>query len=236
MKKIILSILILMTSTSWSQELSNELSIYAREGAHRLVREFKLADLEKAVLFDYNKNLVHLIHFERQGQELVVLKTYIASGGRGGVSNRMKSGGTSGGVHKIFKMQGHNFAENQTFDASKYGYVETRVTPTQGFEDWKSDFVMTRILRLQGLEGEFNNNAVKRSILFHGTQEEGMLGYSESAGCIRMKNREVIELFDQVKVGTLVNVVYSQTEAHRLPRQKAISYDESKNPELRRSR
>lgn len=229
MKKNLFLIFLTIASQAFADQ---ELSEYARKGAFRLVQEYKLQDGDKALIYDYNLNRVYLIHAQAQGREIVVDKNYIASGGRGGVNNTLKSGGTPPGVHKIFKKQGADFALNQTFDASKYGYYETRVTPTQGYEDWKSDFVMTRILRLQGLEGEKNNNSVKRSILFHGTQEEGLMGYHESAGCIRMLNEEVIEVFDQVKEGTLVNIVYESTQANRIPSNKRIKYNESLSTEL----
>lgn len=204
---------------------------YVAEGAKRLLG-FGLKDRQKALLYDYDLNTIHLIEMDSQG--LHVLRSFRASGGNGGVNNRLKSGGTPPGVHKIYRKQGDGFALNQTFDARKYGYRETRVTPTTGYESWKSDFVMTRILRLQGLEGEKNNNSVQRSILFHGTPEEGLIGYHHSAGCIRMYNKEIEWLYDQVSVGTLVNVVYRTGRAVKIPANQLTPVDETKIPELRR--
>lgn len=205
---------------------------YVVEGARRLVNSFGLKDRQKALLYDYDLNYIHLIEMDTQG--IHVLRSFRASGGNGGVNNRLKSGGTPPGVHKIYRKQGDGLALNQTFDAGKYGYRETRVTPTTGYESWKSDFVMTRILRLQGLEGEKNNNSVQRSILFHGTPEEGLIGYHHSAGCIRMYNKEIEWLYEQVSVGTLVNIVYRTGRAVKIPSNQLIPVDETKIPELRR--
>ena len=73
---------------------------------------------------------------------------------------------------------------------------------TPGMET-QSDLVLTRILWLGGLEPR-NANTFQRYIYIHGTNDEASLGRAASHGCIRMRNREVIELFDLVPVGTPV--------------------------------
>lgn len=210
---------------------------YVVNGALRLQREFKVRDGDAAVIYDYNANYVHVVTLEAGTRSQIrILKSYRSSGGRGGVSNRVKSGGTPAGVHVIYRKQGEGFRVGQTFDASKYGYQETVLTPTTGYQAWESDFVMTRILRLRGLEGELNNNSDKRSILFHGTAEEGLIGFDESAGCIRLSNVDVVDLFDRVKVGTLAIMVNKHPRANRIDRKLLEKVDESKVPELRRTR
>ncbi|MCS6812733.1 MAG: L,D-transpeptidase [Cyanobacteria bacterium] len=42
---------------------------------------------------------------------------------------------------------------------------------------------------------------------FHGTNEENLIGQAVSHGCIRMLNQDVVELYDQVEVGTIVTVL-----------------------------
>lgn len=69
--------------------------------------------------------------------------------------------------------------------------------------DTKTDFVLTRILWLHGLESR-NANTFQRYIYIHGTNDEQGIGRPGSHGCVRMRNREVIELFDLVPVGTPV--------------------------------
>jgi len=68
------------------------------------------------------------------------------------------------------------------------------------------DPIVTRILWLDGLEPG-NRNAYSRHIYIHGTPEERNIGIPASFGCIRMRSRDVIALFDTVGVGARVKVV-----------------------------
>ena len=65
------------------------------------------------------------------------------------------------------------------------------------------DFVTTRILWLDGLD-EDNANTRDRFIYIHGTKHEDKMGIPDSHGCIRMRNADVVELFDQVDETTQV--------------------------------
>jgi lipoprotein-anchoring transpeptidase ErfK/SrfK len=67
------------------------------------------------------------------------------------------------------------------------------------------DPIVTRILPLRGLEPQ-NAKALSRGIYIHGTPEERNIGRPVSYGCIRMKSRDVVELFDRVQKGTHVEV------------------------------
>jgi lipoprotein-anchoring transpeptidase ErfK/SrfK len=67
------------------------------------------------------------------------------------------------------------------------------------------DPIVTRILALRGLE-KHNAEALSRGIYIHGTADERHLGQPASYGCIRMKSRDVVELFDQVRPGTRVRI------------------------------
>ena len=67
----------------------------------------------------------------------------------------------------------------------------------------EDDMVLTRILRLHGLDPE-NANSMERYIYIHGTNQEHLLGEPASCGCIRMSNREMVELYDAIDEGTLV--------------------------------
>ena len=82
-------------------------------------------------------------------------------------------------------------------------YTDTRRSPT--------DDITSRILWLEGLEEGINKgegiDSFKRYIYIHGTSEEGRLGMPASHGCIRMKNKEVIDLFKLIEVGTLVLIL-----------------------------
>ena len=59
------------------------------------------------------------------------------------------------------------------------------------------DPIVTRILWLRGLEAQ-NANAYSRYIYIHGTPEERNIGTRASFGCIRMRSRDVIQLYDIV--------------------------------------
>ena len=63
--------------------------------------------------------------------------------------------------------------------------------------------VLTHILRLHGLDPE-NANSMERYIYIHGTNQEQLLGEPASCGCIRMSNREVVELYDAIDEGAMV--------------------------------
>jgi len=67
------------------------------------------------------------------------------------------------------------------------------------------DFVMARILWLDGTE-EQNANTRDRYIYIHGTTHEDKIGTPDSHGCIRMRNADVIELFDLVEQDTPVMI------------------------------
>ena len=69
----------------------------------------------------------------------------------------------------------------------------------------EGDLVLSRILRLEGLDVE-NANTLERFIYIHGTNHEDKLGQPASHGCIRLRNDEVIELFDMVSEGTELEI------------------------------
>ena len=69
----------------------------------------------------------------------------------------------------------------------------------------EEDLVMSRILWLDGLERR-NANTHDRYIYIHGTNHEEKIGTPASHGCIRMKNADLLELFERVAVGTPVEI------------------------------
>jgi lipoprotein-anchoring transpeptidase ErfK/SrfK len=68
-----------------------------------------------------------------------------------------------------------------------------------------NDLILARILWLDGLEPH-NATTRERFIYIHGTRHEQKIGQPDSHGCIRMRNADVIELFDLVDVGTPVTI------------------------------
>jgi len=72
------------------------------------------------------------------------------------------------------------------------------------------DWILTRILWLSGCEPGFNRlgsvDTMRRFVYIHGAPDDVEMGEPGSHGCIRMRNAEVIELFDNVKTGTAVMI------------------------------
>lgn len=68
------------------------------------------------------------------------------------------------------------------------------------------DPVITRIIWLRGLQAE-NAHAFSRCIYIHGTPEEKLIGRPASYGCIRMKSRDVADLYAQLPLGAIVEIV-----------------------------
>jgi lipoprotein-anchoring transpeptidase ErfK/SrfK len=72
------------------------------------------------------------------------------------------------------------------------------------------DWMLTRILWLSGCEPGFNRlgevDTMRRFIYIHGTPDTEPMGRPGSHGCLRMRNRDLVELFDLVPVYTPVEI------------------------------
>ena len=84
-------------------------------------------------------------------------------------------------------------------------------TPELGAQFPGRDWILTRILWLSGCEKGFNRlgetDTMRRYIYIHGTPDIVRLGTPGSHGCIRMRNTDLVELFDLVPAGTEVNIL-----------------------------
>ena len=67
------------------------------------------------------------------------------------------------------------------------------------------DAILTRILWLHGIDSE-NSNTYLRYIYFHGTNAEDLIGRPASHGCIRLANKQMLELFELTSIGTAVQI------------------------------
>ncbi len=116
---------------------------------------------------------------------------------------------TPTGAHQIAQKIGSENKANEIF----VGRVATGEKADIVSEAKSSDLdlILTRILWLQGLEENKNCgegvDSFQRYIYIHGTHEEGLLGSPASHGCIRMSNMDIIDLCQQVSVGTFVYIV-----------------------------
>jgi lipoprotein-anchoring transpeptidase ErfK/SrfK len=83
-------------------------------------------------------------------------------------------------------------------------------TPARYHAEPERDWILTRILWLSGCEPGRNRlrdvDSMRRYIYIHGCPDELPVGVPLSHGCVRMRNRHVIELFDRVPVGTRVRI------------------------------
>lgn len=69
----------------------------------------------------------------------------------------------------------------------------------------QDDLILARILRLDGLDPE-NGNSYQRFIYIHGTNHEDLIGTPASQGCVRMRNEDIIELFELLPLDTPVHI------------------------------
>ena len=138
-----------------------------------------------------------------------IVKTYVISSSSYGVGNKAGSNKTPIGLHKVKQKFGEETPINgKMIGRVFYGDIATIYTDNTKS---KTDDVCSRILWLVGLEEGLNKgegiDSYNRYIYIHGTSEEGRLGKPASHGCIRMKNKEIIELYEKIKIGTLVLIL-----------------------------
>lgn len=83
-------------------------------------------------------------------------------------------------------------------------------TPELGAAHPERDWILSRILWLSGTEPGRNRlgaqDSMRRYIYIHGTPETEPMGVARSHGCIRMRNADILELFELVPVGTAVEI------------------------------
>ena len=137
-----------------------------------------------------------------------LVQKFTISTAANGLGNKPESNTTPAGAHRISTKIGKNAARGAVFDKLQNTGEIAKIYTKPNYS--ATALVLSRILRLDGLEPGKNNggsvDTFNRAIYFHGTNKEGNLGKRASHGCIRMKNDEVIELFGQVSVDTLVYI------------------------------
>ena len=138
----------------------------------------------------------------------MLIRQYPVSTAANGLGERSGSYCTPRGRHRIAEKIGAGAPLGAAFKARQpTGEIWTRELDA---ENPGRDWILTRILWLEGLEPGRNKGGTvdshARYIYIHGTNEEHRLGTPASHGCIRMKNADVAELFELVKVGTEVRI------------------------------
>lgn len=133
----------------------------------------------------------------RCGKRLV--KTFPISSSRFGLGTEEGSLKTPLGRFRIAEKIGSGMPRDTIF------HSRIPLGPEDPLPDTE-DLITSRILWLDGVDPD-NANTKDRYIYIHGTKHEDRIGEPDSHGCIRMRNADVIELFDLVHEGTLVRII-----------------------------
>lgn len=137
-----------------------------------------------------------------------VQRVYAVSTSRRGAGESMGSEQTPRGEHVIRAKIGGGAPPGAVFVARRpTGEIWS---PDLSRQFPERDWILTRILWLSGLEPGRNRlgqvDSMRRYIYIHGTPDPEPMGVAASHGCIRMRNEDVIDLFDRVAVGTPVSI------------------------------
>lgn len=135
-----------------------------------------------------------------------VLAEYPVSTAANGLGEQKNSFKTPRGHHQIRAKIGDGLPINTVFRGRRpTGEVYEHAMGVQ--KDW----ILTRILWLSGLEQGFNRlgavDTMQRYVYIHGTADEVQIGKQVSHGCIRMRNQDILELYDRVQVGERVYII-----------------------------
>ncbi len=137
------------------------------------------------------------------------LADYLISTAKNGPGEQIDSECTPRGLHAICEKIGTDAPSGAVFVGRRptgeiYSPELRARFPTR-------DWILTRILWLTGMEPGCNQGGEVdsrwRYIYLHGTPDDVTLGTPGSRGCIRMRNADIMELFEQVEVGTRVMLI-----------------------------
>ncbi|MBL4774580.1 MAG: L,D-transpeptidase [Mariprofundus sp.] len=142
-----------------------------------------------------------LYHHRKSG----VCYVYPVSTASKGAGNQNGSLQTPLGKHRIANKIGAEMPRLTAFKGRQAFCIYDSET-----DDPHQDWILSRILWLQGCEAGINRrgqvDSHARYIYIHGTHEEQKIGTPASHGCIRMRNNDVVELFEHVELGESVRI------------------------------
>jgi len=137
-----------------------------------------------------------------------LIDSYPVSTSRFGVGQEEGSYKTPLGIHCVKEKIGEDAEITEIFKARERTHTLAAIEHKNIKTD--QDCITSRILWLEGLEEGINKgvgvDSFERYIYIHGTHEEGLIGQPASEGCIRMKNEDVINLFNILEISSLVIV------------------------------
>jgi L,D-transpeptidase YbiS len=136
------------------------------------------------------------------------LRSYAVSTSKNGPGEVKDSYCTPRGRHIVRAKIGAGAAENAVFVGRRPSGEIYSAALGERFP--QKDWILTRILWLSGCEPGFNRlgnvDTMQRYIYIHGSPDSVSMGEPGSIGCVRMRNRDIIELFDLVAPGTPVDI------------------------------
>ena len=137
------------------------------------------------------------------------VREYAVSTAANGPGERRGSHCTPRGRHVVRAKIGAGAASNTVFVGRRpTGEVWS---PDLAAQHPGRDWILTRILWLSGCEPGFNRlgevDTMRRYIYIHGSPDVLPMGVPGSIGCVRMRNADIVELFDLVPAGTPVDIV-----------------------------
>ncbi|WP_133129229.1 L,D-transpeptidase [Legionella yabuuchiae] len=135
-------------------------------------------------------------------------RSYLVSTGKNGMGELKNSYCTPRGWHRVHSIIGLRHAENSVFVAREWtGEIySSELGQTYPDRDW----ILTRIIQLDGMEPGRNKggevDSLERYIYLHGTPDNTILGQPGSKGCIRMRNKDIIQLANWVQTDASVYI------------------------------
>ena len=149
------------------------------------------------------------LHLNIKEQQLTLIEPgrttrFSISTAANGAGEQTGSGCTPRGLHIIRAKIGEGLPENAVFIGRRFtGEIySSALAQSNPGRDW----ILTRILWLSGCEPGVNRlgnvDSMRRYIYIHGTPETEPMGVPASHGCIRMRNNDLLTLFNRVSVGT----------------------------------
>ena len=166
-----------------------------------------------------NTDLIHLL-VDTQKQQMFVyqaeqlIATYAVSTAKNGTGSLENSGCTPLGKHRIAEKFGDDLPQNAVFVARQF--TGELYDDELGRAFAERDWILGRIMWLDGCENGVNQgrntnglcvDSKSRYIYIHGTPDSEPMGVPLSHGCVRMRMSDVVQLYEQVVVGTTVQII-----------------------------